>query len=139
SSMASSCPTPTACGPPASTPATSAACSSGPSSGRSSSTGSSTATPLPGTRLMYVFSHGAPHPGNVLVDPETGRIVFLDFGLVGELRTEQRISLLQLLYALKSADSTAIAEALIGLGSPGSGYDERHFRSDVDRLTRQHL
>jgi ubiquinone biosynthesis protein len=89
--------------------------------------------------LIDGFFHGDPHPGNVLVDPETGRIVFLDFGLVGELRTEQRLSLLQLLYALKSADSTAIADALIGLGSPGSGYDERHFRSDVDRLTRQHL
>src|SRR6478735_1589681 len=89
--------------------------------------------------LIDGFFHGDPHPGNVLVDPATGQIVFLDFGLVGELRTDQRVSLLQLLYALKSADSSAIADALIGLGSPGPAYDERHFRSDIDRLTRQHL
>jgi ubiquinone biosynthesis protein len=89
--------------------------------------------------LIDGFFHGDPHPGNVLVDPDTGHIVFLDFGLVGELRTDQRLSLLQLLYALKSADSAAIADALIGLGTPGPAFDERRFRSDVDRLARQYL
>jgi ubiquinone biosynthesis protein len=73
------------------------------------------------------------------VDPASGRIIFLDFGLVGELRTDQRMTLIQLLLALKKADSSAIADALIGLGEPGAGWNERRFRNDVDRLTRQYL
>jgi uncharacterized membrane protein YvlD (DUF360 family) len=47
--------------------------------------------------LVDGFFHGDPHPGNVLVDPDTGRIIFLDLGLVGELRPEQRMTLIQLL------------------------------------------
>ncbi len=89
--------------------------------------------------LIDGFFHGDPHPGNVLVDPTNGQIVFLDFGLVGDLRTDQRVSLVQLLYYLKRADSTGIADALLGLGTPGSTFDERKFRGDVDRMTRQYL
>lgn len=89
--------------------------------------------------LVDGFFHGDPHPGNVLVDPESGRIVFLDFGLVGELRSDQRMTLIQLLFALKGADSGGIADALLGLGTRGRDFDERRFRSDVDRMTRQYL
>jgi len=89
--------------------------------------------------LVDGFFHGDPHPGNVLVDPETGRIIFLDFGLVGELRADQRLTLIQLLYALKTADAPGIADSLIALGEPRPGWDERKFRNDIDRLTRQFL
>ena len=89
--------------------------------------------------LVDGFFHGDPHPGNVLVDPVSRQIIFLDFGLIGELRGEQRMTLIQLLLALKSADSAAIGDALIGLGTPGRGWSERKFRGDVDRLTRQYL
>jgi ubiquinone biosynthesis protein len=89
--------------------------------------------------LVDGFFHGDPHPGNVLVDPDTGRIILLDFGLVGELETERRLTLIQLLYALKTADSQGIADSLIALGTPSPGWDERQFRHDIDRLTRQFL
>lgn len=89
--------------------------------------------------LVDGFFHGDPHPGNVLVDPDSRRIIFLDFGLVGELRTDQRTTLIQLLLGLKGADSAAIADALIGLGRPGPDWDERRFRRDIDRVVRQYL
>ena len=89
--------------------------------------------------LVDGFFHGDPHPGNVLVDPDSRRIIFLDFGLVGELRTDQRTTLIQLLLGLKGADSAAIADALIGLGQPGPDWDERRFRRDIDRVVRQYL
>ncbi|HMJ80757.1 MAG TPA: AarF/UbiB family protein [Candidatus Dormibacteraeota bacterium] len=89
--------------------------------------------------LVDGFFHGDPHPGNVLVDPERRRIIFLDFGLVGELRTDQRLTLIQLLYAIRGKDSQAIADALIGLGRPGPDFSEPRFRADVDRLVRQYL
>ena len=89
--------------------------------------------------LIDGFFHGDPHPGNVLVDPESGQIIFLDFGLIGELRTDQRLTLIQLLYAIRGQDSQGVADSLLGLGEPGPDFDERKFRSDVDRLVRQYL
>jgi ubiquinone biosynthesis protein len=89
--------------------------------------------------LVDGFFHGDPHPGNVLVDPERNRIIFLDFGLVGELRREQRLSIIRLLYALQQKDAGGIADGLLSLGTPSSEFSERGFRADIDRLVRQYL
>jgi ubiquinone biosynthesis protein len=89
--------------------------------------------------LIDGFFHGDPHPGNVLVDPESGRIIFLDLGLVGQLKTEQRIDLLGLVYALKEVDLSGIADSLIALGKPTAAYDEEALRASIDRLGRQYL
>jgi ubiquinone biosynthesis protein len=85
------------------------------------------------------FFHGDPHPGNVLADPATGQIVFLDLGLIGQLTAEQRLDLLGLVYALKEVDISGIADSLISLGEPTKAFDEAAFRSAVDRLARQYL
>ena len=89
--------------------------------------------------LIDGFFHADPHPGNVLVDPEANRIVFLDLGLIGRLRTEQRVDLLGLVYALKEVDIIGIADSLIALGERGPSFDEPGFREAVDRLARQYL
>jgi ubiquinone biosynthesis protein len=89
--------------------------------------------------LIDGFFHGDPHPGNILVDPESGRIIFLDLGLVGQLKTEQRIDLLGLVYALKEVDLSGIADSLIALGKPTAAYDEAALRASIDRLGRQYL
>jgi ubiquinone biosynthesis protein len=89
--------------------------------------------------LVDGFFHGDPHPGNVLVDPVTKNIVFLDLGLVGQLRTEQRVDLLGLVYALHEVDIPGIADSLIALGVPTRTFDEEAFRAAVDRLARQYL
>jgi ubiquinone biosynthesis protein len=89
--------------------------------------------------LIDGFFHGDPHPGNVLADPETNRIVFLDLGLVGQLERQQRLDLLGLIYAIKSVDIPGIADGLLALGSPMPGFDEAGFRSAIDRLARQYL
>jgi ubiquinone biosynthesis protein len=89
--------------------------------------------------LVDGFFHGDPHPGNVLVDTGTGRIVFLDLGLVGQLATEERVDLLGLVYALREVDIPGIADSLIALGKRTRSFDEEAFRSAVDRLARQYL
>jgi len=89
--------------------------------------------------LIDGFFHADPHPGNVLADPVANRIVFLDLGLMGRLRTEQRVDLLGLVYALKEVDISGIADSLIALGEPTSTFDEPGFREAVDRLARQYL
>jgi ubiquinone biosynthesis protein len=89
--------------------------------------------------LVDGFFHGDPHPGNVLVDTDRKQIIFLDFGLVGELGPEQRLSIIQLLYALQQKDAQGIADGLLSLGRPSEEFNERGFRADIDRVVRQHL
>jgi ubiquinone biosynthesis protein len=85
------------------------------------------------------FFHGDPHPGNMLADPVAKRLVFLDMGLVGQLDGQQRVDLLGLVYAVKSKDIAGIADGLIALGTPTPDFDEKQFRTDIDRLGRQYL
>jgi ubiquinone biosynthesis protein len=89
--------------------------------------------------LIDGFFHGDPHPGNVFVVPETGQIVFLDLGLVGQLTSQQRVDLLGLIYSIKEIDIPGIGDGLLALGKPSRGFDEAGFRSDIDRLARQYL
>ncbi len=89
--------------------------------------------------LVDGFFHGDPHPGNVFVEPETGRIVMLDFGLIGRLTRDQRLDLLDLINGLQMADSAAIAASIRSLGSPSSSFDERRFGYAIDRIVNQYL
>lgn len=89
--------------------------------------------------LVDGFFHGDPHPGNILVDPDTRRIVFLDFGLVGQLTQQQRLDLLDLINGLRTVDSGAVATAVISLSHKRKGFVESAFRDDLDRVMRQFL
>jgi len=89
--------------------------------------------------LIDGFFHGDPHPGNILGDPESRQIVFLDLGLVGQLNQQQRVDLLGLIYAIKEVDIPGIGDGLIALGKPTPSFDEIGFRDDIDRLARQYL
>jgi ubiquinone biosynthesis protein len=89
--------------------------------------------------LVDGFFHGDPHPGNVLVDTDTGQIVFLDFGLVGRLSRDQRLDLLDLINGLQLADSGVIADAIQGLGTPGPDFDATQFRYAIDRIVDQYV
>ncbi len=89
--------------------------------------------------LVDGFFHGDPHPGNIFVEPETGRITFLDFGLVGRLTQNQRMDLLDLINGLQLRDSSAVARALQSLGTTGPDFDQRGFTEAVDRIVRQYL
>ena len=89
--------------------------------------------------LVDGFFHGDPHPGNILVDPDTRGIVFLDFGLVGQLTQQQRLDLLDLINGLRTIDSSAVASAVIALSHKRKGFVEAAFRDDMDRVLRQFL
>ena len=89
--------------------------------------------------LVDGFFHGDPHPGNVLADPESKQIIFLDLGLVGQLNAQQRVDLLGLIYSIKETDIPGIGDGLMALGKPTHEFDEAAFRDDIDRLARQYL
>jgi ubiquinone biosynthesis protein len=89
--------------------------------------------------LIDGFFHGDPHPGNLFVVPETGRIVFIDCGLVGELDQQQRTDLLDLIYSLKSYDFASVATVVIRLSRKTPAFNEKTFRTAMDRQLRQFL
>jgi ubiquinone biosynthesis protein len=80
------------------------------------------------------FFHGDPHPGNVLVDTNTSQIIFLDLGMVGTLTSNQRMAMVDLLWALSSGDRREIAKTVLGLTTSYKEVDEEAFIADVDRL-----
>lgn len=80
------------------------------------------------------FFHADPHPGNLLVNLETGEITFIDTGMVGELELTQRISLIQLLIALQGLDVSGTASMLKNLSVPFiENIDEKAYYKDFER------
>ena len=91
--------------------------------------------------LIDGFFHADPHPGNIIVDTRDGRISFIDLGLVGQLTTDQRTDLLDLLASVQSKDSKAIAAVAIRLCTHTGPVDEQRRLPGrrPDRLPAPHL
>jgi ubiquinone biosynthesis protein len=80
------------------------------------------------------FFHADPHPGNVLVNLETGVITFLDTGMVGELELQQRVNLIQLLVAIQQVDIPGMAQTLKNMSVPFvDQVDEKAYYRDFER------
>lgn len=79
--------------------------------------------------LFDGFFHADPHPGNVLVNLETGEIGFLDMGLMGEMNRSQRMALADLLVSMQEMDGYSMGKAALRLSRPlpGRVIDEGDF------------
>ncbi len=66
--------------------------------------------------LVHGFFHADPHPGNLLVEPGSSRLVMLDFGLAKDLPPGFRDSVVRVGVALIQDDAVALAEALFDMG-----------------------
>ncbi|MBT5642087.1 AarF/ABC1/UbiB kinase family protein [Candidatus Bathyarchaeota archaeon] len=82
------------------------------------------------------FFHGDPHPGNLLVNEE-GQIVFLDFGMVGILRPERRISYTKIFYAIISNDIDMLIDTLAELGIKIDPDDIENFKDEMYVIYKQ--
>jgi ubiquinone biosynthesis protein len=90
--------------------------------------------------LVDGFFHGDPHPGNLMIDLETGVIQFLDLGMVGEIDLQQRISLGDLLFSLQNRDPDGLASALLGVSVPfRPDADEVGFKHDIERVVTRYM
>jgi ubiquinone biosynthesis protein len=88
--------------------------------------------------LIVGFFHGDPHPGNLIIDPETSTVTFLDLGLMGQLDSAKRIQLLSLMWALRERDPAALATAILGVCERTGPVDEERFRSGIQRVCYQY-
>ncbi|MET0773408.1 MAG: AarF/UbiB family protein [Candidatus Limnocylindrales bacterium] len=84
--------------------------------------------------LLEGFFHGDPHPGNVLLEPATGKVVFLDLGLMGELGEQERFDILALVWALRTRDPGMMAKVVRRLCRPTGHVDEAAYQRAVERL-----
>ena len=66
--------------------------------------------------LVHGFFHADPHPGNLLVEPGTSRLVMLDFGLSKDLPTGFREAVVRVAVALLQDDAEGLATALFDMG-----------------------
>lgn len=91
--------------------------------------------------LFDGFFHADPHPGNVLVDLETGRIGFLDMGLMGELNRIQRMALGDVLVSMVEGDGYSLGKAGLRLSRPvpGGTVDEEAFLEAMERFGQRFL
>ncbi|HEY52666.1 MAG TPA: AarF/ABC1/UbiB kinase family protein, partial [Caldilineae bacterium] len=80
------------------------------------------------------FFHADPHPGNIFVNLESGDLIFIDLGMVGELDFQKRLNLVQLLFALQQQDVKGLAQIMLSLSSPFMGpIDEQAYYRDFER------
>ena len=86
--------------------------------------------------LFDGFFHADPHPGNVLIDLETGQIEFLDMGLMGELNRMQRMALGDVLVSMVEGDGYSLGKAGLRLSRPlpGTTVDEDAFLEAMERF-----
>jgi ubiquinone biosynthesis protein len=83
--------------------------------------------------LIDGFFHADPHPGNLIVDLETGQVTFLDSGMVGELTVMQRINMIALLWTVVQGDMTAMGQQLRSLSEPFRPVDDAAFVRAFER------
>ncbi len=82
--------------------------------------------------LRHGLFHGDLHAGNLLVDDE-GRIVFLDFGIVGRVDPRTRWLLRELVYALLvKKDHASAGKILVLMGAVGKMKPEPQAAKDLE-------
>lgn len=62
------------------------------------------------------FFHADPHPGNIAVSSD-GALIFYDFGMMGQIKTNVREKLMQTLFGIAQKDAERVVSSLVDLGA----------------------
>ena len=84
------------------------------------------------------FVHADPHPGNLLIT-EQGKLTIIDLGMTIHIEPSVRRSMLALVLAAVSGDSTRAARLLEDLGERQDDYDQARFRDAMSALIGDYL
>ncbi len=82
----------------------------------------------------YGFFHADPHSGNLFFLEDSGKIAFIDLGLVGQLEGEDRKRFIRVMLAIIRRDRKDLSKALYQLGVPGKSSDFIRFENDIDKI-----
>jgi predicted unusual protein kinase regulating ubiquinone biosynthesis (AarF/ABC1/UbiB family) len=61
------------------------------------------------------FFHADPHPGNIAVSSE-GALIFYDFGMMGQIKSNVREGLMETLFGVASKDGDRVLQSMVNLG-----------------------
>lgn len=81
----------------------------------------------------YGYFHGDPHPGNILVNEE-GRIILLDFGMVGQLMKKDKYAFAGIFIAMSKHDAREMGAQLKKLAVEDNITDMRQFVYDLNDM-----
>jgi predicted unusual protein kinase regulating ubiquinone biosynthesis (AarF/ABC1/UbiB family) len=62
------------------------------------------------------FFHADPHPGNIAISPD-GSLIFYDFGMMGQIKSNIREGLMETLFGIAQKDGDRVVRSLIDLGA----------------------
>lgn len=85
------------------------------------------------------FFHADPHPGNIWIELETGRVIFLDMGLMGYLSLQDRFALGELIWALHDHDANSVARVTTNICTSVTDHDPVALKRDIERLINRNL
>jgi ubiquinone biosynthesis protein len=97
------------------------------------------------------FFHADPHPGNIMVKEPDGELVFLDFGMVGAIDSETRVSIVKILLAALEKDASRVVayieediltvpiKSTVGLRLDLNEVLERYITADLKEMNLNNL
>lgn len=83
--------------------------------------------------LDYGFFHADPHAGNILIKKD-GKVVFIDFGAVGQIQPNEKEILEQLIVAFVSKNAPKIVKYLKKMAVSYEIPDDKAFQNDVEEV-----
>jgi ubiquinone biosynthesis protein len=88
--------------------------------------------------LEQIFEHGFfhadPHAGNLFFLEDSGKLGFIDLGLVGQLEPQDRLKFSRVMLAIVQRDRNNLARALYNLGVPGKTTQYSEFESGIQKI-----
>lgn len=84
------------------------------------------------------FFHADPHPGNFLIQPDSGDIVLLDFGMTGEIPSAIRRHIRLLFVGVSERRPAVVVDSLYALGVVRPGADRRALHMRVAYLLERY-
>jgi ubiquinone biosynthesis protein len=88
--------------------------------------------------FVHGFFHADPHPGNLAVTGD-GRLVFMDFGIVGKMQGKRRRQFTRLLIGMVNGNAHLLVSSLTEIGFVSRRVDRKALRHDVERLMEKYL
>nr|MDJ0676097.1 AarF/ABC1/UbiB kinase family protein [Calothrix sp. MO_167.B42] len=79
------------------------------------------------------FFHADPHPGNIAVSPE-GALIFYDFGMMGQIKSNIREGLMETLFGVAQKDAERVVNSLVNLGALAPTEDMGPVRRSVQYM-----
>ncbi|WP_040213000.1 ABC1 kinase family protein [Clostridium polynesiense] len=83
------------------------------------------------------FFHADPHPGNILIGG--GKIVYLDFGLVGTIDKGLRDRFLEFLYGIASRNVDTMMYSILKIGIQKGEINKKKLYSDIESIYNTYI